>query len=65
MKILFDRSQLMMREFNQGIKSLLKMEEQTDLLFNTMRSVYENLRICKLKQENLELYFKQCSEKQP
>jgi hypothetical protein len=33
------------------------LEEKVDLLLNTMRNVYEGLRIARLKQENLELYF--------
>ena len=29
-----------------------------------MRSVYENLRVCRLQQENLELYFRQTQKQQ-
>lgn len=34
-----------------------ELEGKVDLLLNTMRNVYEGLRIARLKQDNLELYF--------
>ena len=43
----------MAKELNQGMKIVLNIEDEISLFFNTMRSVYENLRVCKLKQENL------------
>ena len=44
-----------------NLRSLTHHEQKVDLFLNTMRNVYEGLRITKLQQENLELYFKQSS----
>jgi len=39
--------------FTFGFKQMKKMESKVEIFLNTMRSVYEDLRIVKLKQENL------------
>ena len=42
-----------------SVGKIHSQERQVEVLINTMRQVYEGLRITKLKQENLELYLKQ------
>jgi hypothetical protein len=44
-----------MSEFSNKIIMLDELERKIGLYQNTARTVYENLRITKLKQENLEL----------
>ena len=34
------RGHLLSKYLNQGVKTVINVEEQTSLLFNTMRSVY-------------------------
>lgn len=57
--LLADRNNHLIAEMQYCLAYALQLERKVDLFLNTMRNVYENLRISKLKQENLELYLKQ------
>jgi hypothetical protein len=41
---------MLIQQTIKGTKKLFKTEERVDLFLNTMRNVYEGLRICRLKQ---------------
>lgn len=57
--LLADRNNHILAELQYSLAYALQLERKVDLFLNTMRNVYENLRISKLKQENLELFLKQ------
>lgn len=57
--LLADRNNNVLAEMQYSLAYALQLDRKVDLFLNTMRNVYENLRISKLKQENLELFIKQ------